>query len=112
MITPLYGRLQIVYDGYRRFITRPVLDTLSFSSGAGWQLLPGGYILFATPQANGITFTCEYDVPMRFDSDLAKVAMYQIEAGEIPAINLVQTPDPPDPVLLEQLKNEPGLDDA
>ncbi len=107
MVTPSYGLLTIQYDGYRRIITRPDVSTLSFSTGpqTAWQLLPGGFILFNSPQANGIKYACEFDVPMRFDSDVAQVSLYQIEAGEIPSIKLVQCPDPPTPALQELLKN-------
>lgn len=108
MITPSYGLLTIQYEGYRRTITRPDTDTLSFSSGAiSWQLLTGGVILFDSPQPmQGLTYACEFDVPVRFDSDLARVQLLQINAGSVPSIKLVQTPDPMSPDLQELFKNE------
>jgi uncharacterized protein (TIGR02217 family) len=108
MLTPSYGLLTVEYeDNYRRIITRPDVSTLSFSTGpqTAWQLLPGGLILFNSPPGAGVRYGCEFDVPMRFDSDLAQVSLYQIEAGEIPSIKLVQCPDPMTPDKQELLKN-------
>lgn len=106
-ITDNYWQLQIGYDGYDRTITRPDLATLQFSVTDSWQLLPGGIILFNSPHSGAITYSCEFDVPMRFDSDIAQVSMLQIEAGQIPSIKLVQCPDPPTPAVQELLKNAP-----
>ena len=107
MITQSYGLLTIMYEGYRRIITRPDPSTLSFSTGpqTAWQLLPGGVVLFNSPPGPGVKYACEFDVPMRFDSDVAQVSLYQIEAGEIPSIKLVQCPDPMSPELQELFKN-------
>lgn len=100
-----YGLLTIEYDGYKRIITRPDPETLSFSNGAQATLLPGGFFTMPGGVPAGITYACEFDVPVRFDSDVAQVSLYQLEAGEIPSIKLVQCPDPPTPELQELLKN-------
>jgi uncharacterized protein (TIGR02217 family) len=100
-----YGLLTIEYDNYRRIITRPDPSTLSFSNGKVATLLPGGFFTMPGGVQAGITYACEFDVPVRFDNDIAQVSLYQIEAGEIPSIKLVQCPDPPTPELQELLKN-------
>lgn len=104
-ITDSYWQLKVAYDGYNRIITRPDPDTLQFSVADAYSILPGGIILFNSPQVGPITFTCEFDVPMRFDADIAAVSLYQIEAAQIPSIKLVQCPDPPTPDIEELLKN-------
>lgn len=107
MLNASYGLLTIEYDNYKRILTRPVLSSLSFSTGPGtaWQMLAGGLILFNTPPGPNVTFACEFDVPVRFDNDVAQVSLYQIEAGEIPSMKVVQCPDPIDPQFQELLKN-------
>lgn len=107
MLTASYGMLTIEYEGYKRIISRPDPETLSFSTGPGtaWQLLGGGLVLFNSPPPPGITYACEFDVPVRFDNDVQQVSLYQIEAGEIPSIKLVQCPDPVPPAYQELLKN-------
>lgn len=100
-----YGLLTIQYDGYKRIITRPDLETLSFSDGKPHVILPGGIVQFAGAPGPNLKYACEFDVPVRFDSDVATVQLWQITAGQIPAIKLVQTPDPPTPDMLEVLKN-------
>lgn len=101
-----YGLLTIQYEGYRRIITRPDPDTLSFSNGVEATLLPGGFFTMPGGVPAGLTYACEFDVPVRFDSDVAQVTLLQINAGSIPSIKLVQTPDLPTPELAELLKNE------
>jgi uncharacterized protein (TIGR02217 family) len=100
-----YGLLTIAYEGYRRIITRPDVSTLSFSNGAQPTMLPGGFFTLPGGIPAGLTYGCEFDVPVRFDSDIAKVQLLQINAGSIPSIKLVQTPDPPSAALQELLKN-------
>lgn len=100
-----FWQLQIGYEGYDRIISRPDKDTLQFSVGGAWTLLPGGIVVLGAANSGEVTFSCEFDVPMRFDSDIAQVSMLQIEAGQIPSIKLVQCPDPPSVDMQEYIRD-------
>lgn len=93
MLNPHYALLTITYEGYKRIITRPILDTIQIAGDPQFEVLDGGLIHFPNAQAD-TTITCEFDVPMRFDTDLAQVNLTLVEAGEIPSIKLIQVPEP------------------
>lgn len=112
MITPLYARLYLDYDdNYRRYISRPVLDTLDFPEvrAAGWEVLQGGIIRFGTNVGmSPKTCSFDFDIPVRFDSDLAQVNLTIVDAGSIPSIKLMQISDAPDPAVLQSLAEASG----
>jgi uncharacterized protein (TIGR02217 family) len=87
------------YDEYFRAITRPVPGTLFVSIGGdppssegnGWTLDPLGVIKLADrPFADVVIETGEFDVPMRFDTDVMQVNLEWAEAGSISSIDLIQ----------------------
>jgi uncharacterized protein (TIGR02217 family) len=89
------------YGEYRRRITRPVASTLFVYVGgvlvpAGpntWALDPLGVVRFNAPPAGAVTADFEFDVPMRFDSDVVQVAIEYQNAGSVSDINLIQAPE-------------------
>lgn len=105
MITSTLARLYIDYDeNYRRWITRPVPETLSFAGVSdGWQILQGGVIQFNQPQSGTLLASFDFDIPMRFDSDLGQVALTLVDVGSIRSIKLVQISDPPTTDMMLQL---------
>lgn len=85
------------YEDYQRIITRPVPESLIVYIGGvivppgpdTWQLGPLGVI--TTKNANvGVKVDFEFDVPMRFDTDMAQVAIQFINAGSVSNIDLIQ----------------------
>lgn len=99
VLGPKYALLTITYDAYKRIITRPMLDTLQFANGAAYEYKGGG--LFYFPQGGEDTeATFEFDVPVRFDSDLAQVNLTLVDAGEVPSIKLIQVVEPYDLTLI------------
>ena len=86
---------------YDRIITRPVTGTLIVSvdgtpvSGATWVLIAGGIIRFEvanTPTAGQAVRLVEgeFDVPVRFDTDILKAQLEWVNAGALPDIMLVE----------------------
>lgn len=83
------------YDAYVRRITRPVPETLEVFVGGvpvttGWTLGPKGVLTFTSAPAGQVSASFEFDVPMRFDSDMQQVVLAWAQAGSIPSIKLVQ----------------------
>lgn len=99
VLGPNHALLTITYDGYKRIITRPLMDTLQITGSPQVELLDGGLLHFPNGGAGGDA-TFEFDVAMRFDSDLAQVSLTQIDAGEVPSIKLIQVPEPYDLTLI------------
>jgi uncharacterized protein (TIGR02217 family) len=87
---------------FDRDITRPVSGTLSVYVNGVLQVEGGGsdytvdyttgIITFAVAPPNGhaIEVACEFDILVRFDTDRLVISMATFEAGEIPAIRIVQ----------------------
>lgn len=80
-----------------RPITKPVPETMQVAVGgtevAGWELdATNGTVHFTTPPATGeiVTAGFEFDVPVRFDTDLIQVSMASFAAGEIPNIPVIE----------------------
>lgn len=101
MIGPRYGLLTVKYDSYIRIITRAIEETLSIETDTPFNLLEGGLIQFAEPPTGLLRASFQFDVPVRFDSDLAQVNLTLIDAGEIPSIRLIQVPEPYDMALVK-----------
>jgi uncharacterized protein (TIGR02217 family) len=78
---PVAGTVQVAVDGAQ------------LAGGSGWSLdATTGIVEFSTPPAAGafISAGFEYDVPVRFDTDLIQVSMASFAAGEIPKIPVIE----------------------
>jgi uncharacterized protein (TIGR02217 family) len=78
---PVAGTVQVAVDGAQ------------LAAGSGWSLdATTGIVEFSTPPAAGafISAGFEYDVPVRFDTDLIQVSMASFAAGEIPKIPVIE----------------------
>jgi len=85
------------YEDYVRRITRAVYGTLIvYVNGqivnpqGNWNVSELGVITFLTAPPGLVTADFEFDVPMRFDSDVASVAIEWQDAGSISSIKLIQ----------------------
>jgi uncharacterized protein (TIGR02217 family) len=87
-------------NGAVRAIPKPVAGTVLAAVG-GSVLVPGqgfavdhetGAVSFAAPPAPGALVTAgfEFDVPVRFDTDVLEVNLAAFEAGEIPSIPVIE----------------------
>ncbi len=85
---------------FRREITKPVagsvraaVDGVEMAEGPGFSVDgTTGIVTFATAPAAGTAVTAgfEFDVPVRFDTDVIEVNVAAFEAGEIPSIPAVE----------------------
>lgn len=83
---------------FTRPITRPIQSSIVVSvngtpiSGSNWSLLTGGIIRFNVAPTLGqvLTVTCEFDIPVRFDTDHLNVRMEIFNAGTIPNLPIVE----------------------
>jgi uncharacterized protein (TIGR02217 family) len=87
-------------DAYDRPIVKPVAGTVLAGvggvervAGAEFEVdLATGVVTFATPPAPGeaVTAGFEFDVPVRFDTDTIQVSVDAFQAGEVPAVPVVE----------------------
>lgn len=88
------------FSPYLRPIAKPVVGTVRVAVN-GTEMALGssvacdaatGLVTFAAPPAPGATITAgfDFDVPVRFDTDELTVDLSAFEAGDIPAIPLVE----------------------
>ena len=89
-------QLAKTYGGgaYVRRITRPVVSTIKFRQGstlytAPWTHLELGIVRFDTVPPS-LTASFEFDIPVRFDSDIMTVSVEHFDAAELPEIRIVQ----------------------
>lgn len=85
---------------YVRPITKPVAGSVVVQIGAQVQVpavdftlnLDTGTIVFASAPSEGVTVSAgfEFDVPVRFDTDRIHSSMASFQAGEVPAIPVVE----------------------
>jgi len=83
---------------WTRTITRPVTGTVSIALGgveqlSGWAVDPAtGIITFAAAPGNGVAIRAgfEFDVPVRFDSDVLDVTLDIERLGSITSIPLIE----------------------
>lgn len=83
-----------------RVIAKPVAGTVraaiggtEVSEAVEWSVdLASGQITFASPPGVGaeITIGCEFDVPVRFDTDLVQVSVASFKAGEVPKVPVIE----------------------
>ncbi|MEM1298710.1 MAG: DUF2460 domain-containing protein [Pseudomonadota bacterium] len=84
---------------YVRPITKPVPGTVRVAVG-GVELTQGGEFavdtetglvtLISDPGASEVTAGFEFDVPVRFDTDVIEANLAAFEAGEIPSIPIIE----------------------
>jgi uncharacterized protein (TIGR02217 family) len=84
-------------EAHVRTITKPVAGSVRLavagSPTTGFSLDPlSGIVTLAVAPAAGAAVTAgfEFDVPVRFDSDMLRINLTQFAAGEIPEIPLVE----------------------
>lgn len=83
-----------------RTITKPVAGTVlaaiagtEVGESLAWSIdLSTGIITFVSPPAVGaeITVGYEFDVPVRFDTDLIQVSVASFQAGDVPKVPVVE----------------------
>lgn len=81
-----------------RTITRPIESSIVVSVNGSpisdflWNLLSGGIIHFSTPPvlADVITVTCQFDIPVRFNTDQLRVRMETYDASTIPSLQIIE----------------------
>ena len=86
--------------GIERRITKPVAGSLRVAvggveqpEGLAWSLdATRGEISFITPPAPGAEVTAgfEFDVPVRFDTDLIQVSVASFQAGDVPRVPVLE----------------------
>ncbi|MEM9099219.1 MAG: DUF2460 domain-containing protein [Pseudomonadota bacterium] len=81
-----------------RTISHPMVETVRVAvggveqvPGAGF-LVNGGLVELSAAPASGVTVTAgfEFDVPVRFDTDVIEVNLAAFEAGEIPSVPIIE----------------------
>jgi uncharacterized protein (TIGR02217 family) len=85
---------------YGRPIAKPVEGTVLVgvsndeqTLGIDWDLDPiAGRVIFAEPPDAGETITAgfEFDVPVRFDTDMIQTSVASFQAGEVPAVPVAE----------------------
>tara|TARA_R110002073_G_scaffold308906_1_gene479060 strand:- start:3961 stop:4593 length:633 start_codon:yes stop_codon:yes gene_type:complete len=83
-----------------RQITRPVVGTVrvgvggtELTEGEGWTLdQASGAVALRVPPAVGaeVTVGFEFDVPVRFDTDLIQVSVASFQAGDVPKVPVIE----------------------
>ncbi|MEW9806802.1 phage distal tail protein, Rcc01695 family [Mesorhizobium marinum] len=98
-LTKTYGEGE---DAYRRFISRPVIETLRVAvagvektAPAQWSFdLATGEVVLAPDSVAAVgevvTAGYEFDVPVRFDAERIAVSITAFKAGQIPSIPLIE----------------------
>lgn len=94
----LFKRYQDTGGGtYDRILKKIVLDTtqvwVNSAEEVGFSVdITTGLLTFNTAPANGhiIEFACEFDVPVRFDSDKLDINLETFAAGSLPSIPILE----------------------
>ena len=83
-----------------RTIAKPVQGTVRVAiagadalEGQDWQIDPQtGLVTFVSPPAVGAEITAgyEFDVPVRFDTDLIQVSVASFQAGDVPKVPVIE----------------------
>lgn len=83
-----------------RLLSKPVAGTLRVAiggtevkEGLHWEVdASTGVITFDAPPGLGaeVTVGCEFDVPVRFDTDLVQVSVARFRAGDVPKVPVVE----------------------
>ena len=85
---------------YSRVLRKPVVGSVIVAVGGVVQTLPAGFTVAHTtgiitlnlPPALGavVTAGCEFDVPVRFDTDRIIASIASFQAGDIPAVPVIE----------------------
>ena len=85
---------------YVRDLVKPVAGSVMVAVAGVVQTAPGeftfeetsGIVVFNRPPALGVVVTagCEFDVPVRFDTDRISASIASFQAGEIPAVPVIE----------------------
>jgi uncharacterized protein (TIGR02217 family) len=85
---------------YVRDLVKPVAGSVTVVVAGVVQTAPGeftfeetsGIVVFNRPPALGVVVTagCEFDVPVRFDTDRINASISSFQAGEIPAVPVIE----------------------
>lgn len=92
----IYKRYTDTILPFDRVITRPIESTIAITvndvASVTWTLLTGGIIRFTSAPAIDavIKITCEFDVPVRFATDLMQVDMTWELAGSVPLFDIME----------------------
>ena len=86
------------FDPYDRPIFKPVTGTVvigvdGVATGSGWTVdTTTGIVTFSSAPSEGevITAGFEFDVPVRFNTDMIEVNLDHFEAGEIPTVPVIE----------------------
>ena len=83
-----------------RVIAKPVEGTVRVAvagtelvEGLAWSVdLTTGLVTFVAPPGVGaeVTIGCEFDVPVRFDTDLVQVSVASFQAGDVPKVPVIE----------------------
>lgn len=77
-----------------RIVAYPVPDTLKVYVNQiiteAYTLLDGGILQFPTDPGPDVIATCEFDIPVRFNTDKLDVRLNTYRAGEVPSIQVVE----------------------
>jgi uncharacterized protein (TIGR02217 family) len=81
LVKPVAGSVYVAVNGVARVLGTDF--TVNSSTGV---------ITFNLPPASGLSVTagCEFDVPVRFDTDRISTSMATFHAGEIPAVPVIE----------------------
>ena len=84
----------------RRTITKPVVASVrvaiagsELDEGLEWTVdTATGLVTFASAPGVGaeVTVGCEFDVPVRFDTDLIQVSVANFQAGDVPKVPVIE----------------------
>jgi uncharacterized protein (TIGR02217 family) len=83
-------------NGQKRLITHPNTSSLRVAVNGttvnGWSLAAGGKIIFEIAPSAGAIISAGFlfDVPVRFTDDRIEVSRFSFEAGDIPAVALIE----------------------
>ena len=85
---------------YTRDLVKPVAGSVKVAVAGGVQTLPAeftveearGIVTLNLPPALGavVTAGCEFDVPVRFDTDRISASIASFQAGEVPAVPVIE----------------------
>lgn len=87
-------------QSYTRILTKPVAGTVKIAvngvarvAGADFSVnTDTGAVTFNVPPGAGLAVTggCEFDVPVRFDTDRISTSLATFQAGEIPSVPVIE----------------------
>ncbi|MBI1172283.1 TIGR02217 family protein [bacterium] len=102
-VTTAFQLVKVYRSGeqsYARVLTKPVAGTVQVAVNGVAQTatsqfvadLATGLVTFNLPPAAGLVVTagCEFDVPVRFDTDRISTSLATFQAGQIPAVPVIE----------------------